>query len=159
MTTLRQYSISAAIVVAVGWQVTVVALDKEIWPFSQWPMYSHIEGPTMTHLVVVGVRRNDSAGAELPLEPKHLAPLDKWRLTAALKTTLKRPTEERAPERALRTIFEHYDRTREVHGGPPIVGTRLYAITWTLRPNAENRDRPDARELLAEYRLPNSGAE
>jgi hypothetical protein len=133
------------------------ATGGEHWPFSSYPMYSHVNREWgLALLRVVGVR-SDPPGDEVPLwESAHLEPFDQSRLGSALSTLLAQPDGLERVDALLRNCLLRYERRRRgaAHDGPPLRALRLYDLAWTLEPRARNADHPGTRRLLAEAALP-----
>lgn len=124
-----------------GGQLWDLLAFTEHWPFSRYAMFSRAEiggGRSRTRLVVYGVRAD---GGELPLvAPAYLAPFDAHRLDLTLANLSgvqpegKRDILPARPERlrpALADLLRRYEARRQAgrHGGPPLVGLRLYAVS------------------------------
>jgi hypothetical protein len=128
-----------------------IALDREHWPFSNYPMYSQSEtryetGTLRLYGVLDGTR-------EFPLlDPAHIAPFDAARLRSALLRLRRSEDRHRLLRVALSDCLERYERGRRdgAHTGPPLSGMRLYELRWSLEDAPRNVDHPDGKELLAE---------
>ena len=57
---------------------------------------------------------------------------------------------------ALLDTLTRYEQLRLAgrHNGPPLQGLRLYKLGWRRDNRAENVDRPDRQELVAEVEQP-----
>jgi hypothetical protein len=128
--------------------------DTEHWPFSPYPMYSTMDvSETYSFLRLYGVLQR-SPLVEVPLDDNiYLQPLDNSRLPPALE----RAAMENRLDEAMADCLARYESARQAgrHGGPRLVGVRLYRLTWTLQPSASNVDQPDRKELLGD--VPNHG--
>lgn len=123
--------------------------DTEHWPFSQYPMFSEVQAAqTFSMLRLYGIPQQ-SPQAEVPLDSNlYLQPFDNSRLPPALEHAARENRLDEAMENCL-TRYEALRREGR-HDGPALVGMRLYRLTWTLQSSADNVDRPDRKELLAE---------
>jgi hypothetical protein len=128
--------------------------DTEHWPFSPYPMYSTMDvSETYSFLRLYGVLQR-SPLVEVPLDDNiYLQPFDNSRLPPALE----RAAMENRLDEAMADCLARYESARQAgrHGGPRLVGVRLYRLTWTLQPSASNVDQPDRKELLGD--VPNHG--
>ena len=121
-----------------------IVTGLELWPFSPYPMFSAVRrGPTVTSLWLYGVL---PGGEEVPLSDR--AAFHPFRL-AQLEAALAR-LDLPGREEGLRDILARHETRR--HAGPGLAGLRLYRMTFGIDARAANRDRPLARELLAEVR-------
>jgi hypothetical protein len=145
--------VSGVIAVVVGVQLFTIATQREYWPFSNYSMYSHDQGATMTWIRVYGV----TPEGEFNLDPEvYLKPFDGTRLSLGLEwCVIDRP--DAVTDEAMRNLYALYEtgRTRRKHPGPPLVALRLYRQTWSLDPSLANVDRPDVNELLHELAVTN----
>ncbi len=141
--------------------VHVIAMIAKIdqWPLSYYGMYASIQPARVTWHVPYGVTQG---GREVRLQDDaHWGPLGPSRLSLCLRRFTQQ-TDGSGSRRgqanadvncavgALLAIYET-NRRSGVHDGPPLVGLRLYEVTWRLDPQLENLDAPDRRELVSEY--------
>ncbi len=151
MTRWRRRAVYGLIAVIVAGHLYDVATGGEHWPFSSYPMYSHLNREwTLSFPRLVGIRRD---GSELPLwRTEYLAPLDQSRLDQALGGMLSRPDWRTRVGAALADCLARYERRRRAgaHDGPALRALRLYDLGWTLDRAARNVDAPDRRRLLLE---------
>ncbi len=123
-----------------------IATGRELWPFSPYPMFSTVRrGPTVARPWLYGVL---SDGTEAPLADR--AAFHPFRLSQ-LESAFDRlgPADLRE---GLEDMLSRYEARRRSgrHSGPPVAGLRVYRMTFELEADGGNRDRPLARELLAE---------
>lgn len=127
--------------------------QRELWPFSPYPMYSWIEhSRSVTRLQLYGVTA-EAKPREIPVVAmKYLAPLDDARLYVALQR-LHGP----ALKKALAEMLQRYEKLRRKgeHQGPPIQGLRLYQLTWKhIDPKHFKPSDPDQRRLISQVERP-----
>ena len=126
-----------------------IALDREAFPFSPYPMYSGIVREEYDQFRVFGVTEQEevelsAAGYWRPYGAVHLGlALDRWqadssRLEAGLSGAL---------------LLYESRRRQGLHDGPALRGLRFRRVVWRLHPWAENIDQPERRELVYEFIL------
>jgi hypothetical protein len=150
MTRRRVRVINTFLGTLIAGSVYCIAADNELWPFSNYPMYSGLRTSSdLTLLRLFGVtpdgrERRLTIGSEIP-------PFDRVRLRTALRRLMSN-ADEATLDAALRDCWKHYEAARvaRAHDGPPLVGMRLYELHWEVDPMARDADRPDSRKLLAE---------
>lgn len=125
----------------------------ELWPFSDYPMYRYIQGPTVSQSRIAIVTER----GEVDLRSRRLlAPLDVSRLHWALERLSRRKDREPALKEVGDFALQRYDSLRqgETAAGTEAVGLRIYRATWVLEPWARNRDRPDTITMMFEWKKP-----
>jgi hypothetical protein len=123
----------------------------EHWPFSSYPMYSHLNRQwTLEVPRVLGVRE-DGPSEEWLWRDELLAPFDQARLAQSLSTMRRAPDAHARLETALADCLRRYERRRRAgeHDGPPLSALRLYRTVWTLDLAAASLPHPTQQELLA----------
>ena len=136
----------------VGTQLVNIGLQREDWPFSNYPMYSGEQTDQLRWIRVCGVAQ----AGEFPLAPeRQLRPFDSVRVHHSLGQLLTRADDGTSTRRALQNLHELYERGRRAgeHSGPPIQALRLYRVSWRIEPGLTNRSAPEERELLYELRI------
>lgn len=137
----------------IGGSAYDIVSDQEHWPFSQYPMFSVTwRSPSFTLLRLFGVTAD---GREFPLDANsYIAPMDLSRLPKALKKILQEEDGQHRIQTALADCLRRYDQLAADgrHAGPPLTAVRLYELEWTIHPQADNVDRPDRRDFVAEFR-------
>ncbi len=135
--------------IILGGALPDLARDTEHWPYSQYPMFSQMQASnTYSMLRLYGVVQR-SPVIELQLDSNlYLEPFDNSRILAALENARQK---DRLDEGVM-DCLTRYEALRRAgrHEGPPLVAMRLYRVTWTLDPSANNIDRPDRKDLLTE---------
>ena len=146
--------------------LVALAIDKEPWPFSNYPMFSYLAGGTgkdysFTKAQFYGVLQEEPH-QEFPLRGSYIEPFQEDRLINYFQRIdlekdyrLKADPAKRQQllNEATRDLFAQYETLRQAgrHDGPPLQGIKLYQLYWQLDPRAGNVDQPDHRKLLAEY--------
>jgi hypothetical protein len=136
----------------VGAQLVNIGLQREDWPFSNYPMYSGEQTDQLRWIRLYGVAQ----AGEFPLTPeRQLRPFDSVRVHHSLGQLLTRADDATATRRALQNLHALYERGRRAgeHTGPPIQALRLYRVSWHIEPGLTNRSAPEERELLYELRI------
>ncbi len=151
MATGRFLGAHAVVALLIGGSAWDTVTGAEHWPFSPYPMFSHVErSRTLDSLVLRGVPA-DGGERELSIrDGAMLGPFDQCRITTAMQRVA-------ANDRArLATMLDdtlaRYEAARErgAHDGPPLRALRVYQAHWTLRPDASNVEEPDTMRLLSE---------
>ncbi len=142
----RRLLVNLVIAAILAGQGAAIVLDRELWPFSPYPMFSTAQrGPVVSRLWLYGVL---PGGREVALTDR--AAFLPLRL-AQIEGGLGRLAPEGLRE-GLGDLLARYEARRREggHAGPPIEGLRLYRMTFEIDALAASRDRPLSRELLAE---------
>jgi len=124
--------------------------QRELWPFSPYPMFAALQGPEQLILEVVGVSASDSE--EIQLAPS--------RRTAIIAGTRYREALNRLVDggseieiRAyLADAARRYEHARSVQHSP-LRGVRLYRSRWQAMPHEWPPARRVDRVLLSEIDL------
>lgn len=156
MSKQRVLLVNAFIVFLVANSLFDIALDEQHWPFAQYDMYSDVERSySVSKLVLFGVEQ-EPPYHEIPLRGSYIQPFDQARLNAAFRRINSKEKREHLLNEALLDSLTRYEQLRLAgrHNGPPLQGVRLYKMRWRLDNQAENVDRPDRWELVAEVEQP-----
>jgi hypothetical protein len=127
-----------------------IVFFTEHWPFSRYPMYSRLMSePKLTKVRVYGV--TDDGEVPLTAEP-HFPPLTMSRLSAVVSRMGEYRNDSTKMSAAMGNLATIYERARRAgkHDGPKLKFLRVYAVSWTLKPWADNIEQPDKRVLLVE---------
>jgi hypothetical protein len=159
MTTGRRNFVTRLTVLFVVAQLLAIAAKIEQWPLSYYPMFSKRQASELRWNVFYGVT---AGGEELKLQDStYWSPFSAVKLSYALararvrdekqsrEGTAKPPALPLAVEQAL-GIYERR-RASAKHKGPPLVGLRLYEVTWRVDPALKNLDQPEQRKLLVDH--------
>lgn len=142
----RAWVVNLLLALLVGGHLLAIAIGREAWPLSHYPMYAGVQGPRFSFTGIYGVTDE----GEVPLfGGEYWTPFDGSRLASALS---KLRDGERASS-ALAYLFRRYEQRRAAgqHDGPPVHALRVVRVEWSLRPGAANARVPDARTLLHAY--------
>ena len=154
----RQWLVQSLMAVVVGGHLCDIATGSEHWPFSPYPMYSHVPRWTMEVGRIMAVPAG--GGAEtIWRAPRFLAPFDQSRLLQGLDTLLRAGDRPRVTA-ALEDCLVRYERRRRAgeHDGPALHALRYYRMRWELDPAARDTERPAHRDLVVEVTLPEPAA-
>jgi hypothetical protein len=151
----RRWCVSGLVAVVVSGHLYALAVDRELWPFSQYPMYARA-AHEWTVLVprLVGVQRD---GREMDLvDTAYLQPFDQARLMQALGGLEQQPNGRVQVTKALADCLSRYERRRNegAHDGPELGALRLYHVLWTMPPETRNLATPERRDLVLEVTQP-----
>ena len=149
---LRRLLVQGAILAVVGGSVACIVLDVELWPLSNYPMYSQLQGRRFEILAPIGI----TAAGERRLETRGWFPLDATRLRTALERMRAQPDGRTRLARALAWIARRHERARREGriDDPPLVAVALDRVRWRLAPNAATRDVPERTRRVALWRVP-----
>ena len=129
MTRLRSLVVTATIAGSITLSLAALALDRQLWPFMHYPMYSTLFGPTTTTTRAVGVTAD---GRELPM-PRRLEP--RGLMLHVIVTRAERNTEPQDRLTRIATaLFVEYERRRVEDGldASPVTSVRIYRDTIRL---------------------------
>jgi hypothetical protein len=145
----RLLIIHAFIALIVAGSLSAVVLDRELWPFSNYPMYSELHPGSYTTRQLIGV----VDGREVALTNyEYWAPLGPSRMAKAFVAFEAMRDDPTRTERVLEGLARRYEERRVggIHRGPRISALRLYEVSWRIESDASGGRRPDYRRLLAE---------
>ena len=138
---------NAAIFAIIGGSLAALALDKELWPFSQYPMYTRINQEYV--LINYEVRGVTPFAVELSMPPQLVSPLSFTRWAAALRRLHQEPGRGEDIRRAMRYVWDRYHARP---GAVPLEALRVYRVRRELPRDRFDPEAPVERELLTEYR-------
>lgn len=129
--------------------ISCIVADAELWPFSNYPMYSYPYRSEFNRKLVYGVTVD---GNEVRLsEGRFWWPLSEVRIANTFMRLKKLNKQDQWSSAAGYLEHLYYSRKkRKRHTGPILSGLRLYRVSWTIQPQAVNREHPDRKRLLAE---------
>ena len=152
MSRTRLLIVNLLLLVILAGSLTDIALGREHWPFSPYPMYSRLELERETRKVMLFGVPKDAAEAPFPLQSQEMIqPFERTRLNTAMARLARSP---RAKERLRVATIDVWRRYREgrskgQHSGPELREVRLYEIHWHLLADASNvRDFADKQLVL-----------
>jgi len=140
----RRRLVYGLVAVIVAGHAYDLAVDREQWPFSQYPMYAHAARDWSVLVPRLMGVRSDGAGEIALVSDRYLEPFDQARLMQALQTMLQEPDGRTRVAAGLADCLRRYERRRRAgaHDGPALDALRLYHMQWTLAPDAANVGRP-----------------
>ncbi len=127
-------------------QAHQVVTEGDAWPFSSYPMYSWMQGPTASKSALVGVGKD----GEFELTSEYTRPLSGARLRwVAGSVGTKRGN------RAFGAFLRRYAERRAAGNAdwPELHALRQYRSTWKIRPNLAGIDRPSRKLTSATLAL------
>jgi hypothetical protein len=152
----KRWLVYGVLAVLVGGHLVDIALRREHWPFSNYPMWSRAStvwkaSDVRVHGIVAG-----GAGKEVELTSRHITPLPRLQMTLAMRRAVGQ-ADAGKPEllhRRARDLMRYYESLREAgrHDGPPIEGLRVYEYEWDVNVKGEGADRPRIRLVASEPR-------
>lgn len=152
----RRGAVVAGLTLLVAGTGHEVVTGKEHWPFSPYPMFSHVEtADRVERWRLVGVTAD---GTRHPLrDAAELAPLGEARLRAAFRRLEDDPS---ARARALADVAGRYEERRRAgdHGGPRLDALVLERWTWRLDPGGDTPVELLARRPVAYHPSPEGPA-
>ncbi|HEX2731185.1 MAG TPA: hypothetical protein VHM70_06260 [Polyangiaceae bacterium] len=104
-----------------GSQLWQSAFERDDWPLSSYPMYSHLQPRVVGDYSLVGV----TAGAEVPLGPQYTRPLVGARLRAVLRADISSADEALVP-----TLCGNLRKAKR----DDIASLRVYKRIWAINP-------------------------
>jgi hypothetical protein len=145
---------NCVVFILLGAQAFDILLQREDWPFSNYPMYAGQQTERYAWIRVYGV--TDSG--EFALVPeRQLRPWDSVRINYSFSgTVLERTDQSTSGPRALQNLYQLYEAERRAgkHNGPPLRAVRLYREQWRLEPGLANKATPEERQLIYELDVP-----
>lgn len=144
---LRLLGVNGLIATVVLGSLACIALDTEVWPLSQYPMYSDMRIETFRQTRVFGI--TESGEVDLSSE-RYWAPYGRVHLGLAVDRWQADADRLRGVIGSALTMYES-KRAMGTHDGPALHGLRFYRVEWRLHPRLENVDRPDRKELIFEF--------
>lgn len=154
---LRSGAIGGLFAVLLVGQAWAVVAGREFWPFSNYPMYAHGQGSSVTAIQVDGVLAD---GTRYPVSiRRQLTPFDPSRILGFLKRIGKGSRGSERRVEATRALLQLYEKHRVSgrHDGPPLEQMEVFEASWRIAPFAANLAQPKRRRLLASTRV--SGGE
>lgn len=130
----KAYCVIAIVVLG---QLTAIALQRELWPFSHYPMYSGLQADwTFESQRLYGVLEG---GEEIPLETgSYFQPYEAYDISEVLAKAT--PDREKL-DRELHSFLSWYQHGEAVHGGPKLRSLRAYRVLYLLSKELNPRKR------------------
>ena len=146
----RRAVVYGLVAIVLGGNLASFIFNRQVWPYSQYPMFANARELTFETLVLVG---EPVGGVEIWFESQgYLGPeLSPMVINSAFVPDLARPDMDRL-EQHLRDSYEFYEHRRRqgLSTAPPLRRLHLYRFSWALRPDLANLRTP-RRTLIASY--------
>ncbi|HKW94492.1 MAG TPA: hypothetical protein VJX92_21590 [Methylomirabilota bacterium] len=144
---------NCVVLVLLGLQILDIAMQREDWPFSNYPMYASQQTEHYSWIRVYGVAET----GEFALAPeRQLRPWDFVRINYSFAgTVLSQPDQSTSGRRALESLYRLYEAGRRAgeHNGPPLRALRVYREQWRIEPELANKATPEERQLIYELNI------
>jgi hypothetical protein len=150
MSLVRRWVVYGLVAFVLGGNLASFVFDRQVWPYSQYPMFADNEDPhRFEALVLVG---EPVDGGEIWFEGqgylgRELSPMV---INSGFGGRRARPGV--GIDEKLRDSYDFYERRRQegLSSGPPLRRLHLYRFSWELRPDLANVRTPD-RTLIGSY--------
>jgi hypothetical protein len=146
----RRWVVYGLVAIVLGGNLVSFIFNRQLWPYSPYPMFANARELTFETLALVGERVD---GGEIWFESQgylshELSPMV---INSAFGADLARPGMTGLDEH-LRDSYELYERRRRqgLSSAPPLRRLHLYRFNWTLRPDLANLRTP-RRTLIASH--------
>jgi hypothetical protein len=150
MSSRRRWVVYGLVAFVLGGNLVSFVFNRQLWPYSPYPMFAVARPLTFETLVLVG---EPVDGGEIWFESQgYLSPeISPMVINNAFGSNRARPGMNGLDER-LRETYEFYERRRRqgLSSAPPLRRLHLYRFNWTLRPDLANLRTP-GRTLIASY--------
>lgn len=155
----ERWAANAVILGVVGLSAACFLVDREIWPFSRFPMYSIVPGRSEPFERLQLVGRTGKAEWDLAVQTDsatrryaYIRPFDWSRLRRALNSIESSPDAAGRRREALGDILRRYEERRAagLHDGPRLESIHLYRSRW-LDAGQPLSDARRQRTLLGSY--------
>jgi hypothetical protein len=151
MSFVRRWVVYGLFAVVLGGNLASFVFDRQVWPYSQYPMFADNEDPhTFETLVLVG---EPVDGGEIWFESQgylshELSPMV---INSGFGGRRTRPGMDGLDEK-LRNTYEFYERRRRqgLSNAPALRRLHLYRFSWSLRPDLANLRTP-RRTLMGSF--------
>jgi hypothetical protein len=153
---LRSAAIGGLFATLIGGQTYAVVAQRELWPVSNYPMYAHSPGSSVSAIQVDGILADGTRYAVSV--PRELAPFDPPRLVGFMRRVDKGKRRGERRVEATRALLDLYEKHRLSgrHTGPKLERMEVFETTWRIVPFAANIAHPKARRLIASAGLGDS---
>ena len=131
-----------------------LALQREHWPYSNYPMWSFpSRGWEVKREMLRGVT-DEPVPREIYITPNLIYPIPYWMVVVQMgrSTDLLKKGDARQAESVTQGLLTLYENRRKahLHDGPPLKSIRLYQVTWLMNKDAteESKRNPIDTQLL-----------
>lgn len=134
-------------------QVAEIYVNRECWPFLVYSMYAAPQAPEISWDRVYGIAR-DGREFQLYASP-YTPPFTDVEVAYSLDYLLHRPEPARL-DAALSGCYKLYLDARKLgrHHGPDLQALRIYRLTWHVEKSLRNKEIPDSKQQMYEFRVP-----
>ncbi len=147
----RLLTVNLLLLVILAGSLTDIALGREHWPFSPYPMYSRLELARETSKVMLFAVPENAEKAPFPLQTwEMIQPFERTRLNTAMARLARSPQAEEALRAAARDVWRRYLEGRRAR--PELREVRVYQVHWPLLPDASNVRNFAVKRLLLTLR-------
>jgi hypothetical protein len=151
MSFVRRWVVYGLCAVVLGGNLASFIFDRQVWPYSQYPMFADNEDPyTFETLALVG---EPVAGGEFWFESQRYLSyaLSPMVINSGFGGRRARPGMD-GLDAYLRDTYEFYERRRRegLSHAPPLRQLHLYRFSWALRPDLANLRTP-RRTLMGSF--------
>ena len=150
MSVRRRWVVYGLVAFVLGGNLVSFIFNRQVWPYSPYPMFANARELTFETLVLVG---QPVVGEEIWFERQgYLSDaITPMVINSAFGADRARPGMSGLDDH-LRETFEFYERRRRqgLSSGPPLRRLHLYRFNWTLRTDLANLRTP-GRTLIGSY--------
>ena len=154
----RRWVVYGLFAFVLGGNLVSFIINRQIWPYSPYPMFANARDLTFETLVLVG---EPVDGGEFWFESQGYlsAAISPMVINNGFDAVRARPGISGLDER-LRDTYEFYERRRQqgLSSGPPLRRLHLYRFSWAMRPDLANLHTP-RRALIGSYPSDNRSAQ
>ena len=139
MSRARLLTVNLLLLVILAGSLTDIALGREHWPFSPYPMYSRLELARESRKVMIFAVPENAAKAPFPLQTwEMIQPFERTRLNTAMARLVRSTQAEEALRAAARDVWRRYREGRNEgrRSRPKLREVRVYQVHWPLLPDA-----------------------
>lgn len=143
----RAIAVCGLMVFLIGGSLTSIFLDRELWPFSPYGMFSNISEDRFTQLKFVGITENSSIDLSEYLSPAGGA------IAAELQRIERHKGAHNKVREALFRLLRYYEKRRleGKHSGPPLRGVQVDQLEFQMDPRSDKKVRLLSRQELYHY--------
>lgn len=143
----RAIAVCGLMVFLISGSLASIFLDRELWPFSPYGMFSGISEDRFTQLKFVGITENSSIDLSEYLSPAGRA------IAAELQRIEHHRDAHNKVREALSRHLRYYEKRRleGKHSGPPLRGVQVDQLEFQMDPRSDKKVRLLSRQELYHY--------